>query len=197
MAAESMRRLHSTSEDMYTKRWESGKVAQPEHQTSDLFSKLHWINSHTLRKDTVMEWFSNLYSTDISWVLNMCQATCLALFQQDLIQFSHSVDERSESERVKWLAQGYIASKGQSWDLEWSLQIPHLGMPCYFSLRNWNNFHILICDFYCLFIHPIAHSAVLEHKLAITNCWLDMAICLSTFWEARDHCKIRLLWRLL
>lgn len=141
-----------------------------------------------------MEWFSDFYSTNISSALNMCQATHLALFQRGLIQVSHFVDERSESERVKRLVEGYIASKRQSWNLEWSLPIPRPGILWYFGLQNWNNFHVLACDFYCLFIHPVAHNTVWGHKWAITTCWLDMAIYSSTFWEARDHCQIRLLW---
>lgn len=42
----------------------------------------------------------------------------------------------------------------------------------------------------------MAHNTAFGHKWAITNCWLDMAKSLSTFWEARDHCQIRLLCRL-
>lgn len=172
---------HSTQEDVYRKRWKLGSVTQPETKWVICFPSCTEL-IHTL-KDTAMEWFSDFYSTNISSALNTCQATHLALFQRCLIQVSNFVDERSEFERVKRLVEGYRGSKRHSWNLEWSLPIPCPGILCAFGLQNRNNFHVLACDFYCFFIHPVAHNTVWGHKRAITNCWRAMAIYLSTFWE--------------
>lgn len=57
------------------------------------------------------------------------------------------------------------------------------------SLHNCNNFHALTCDFLLPFHSSYCIPYSVGHRWAITNCWLDMTIDLSTFWEARDRIR--------
>ena len=62
---------------------------------------------------------------------------------------------------LKWLAQVYIASNWQSWDLELSLPIPCPGMPCYLAYTIGTlsmSLHVTCC----LFTHPTADNTMLS-----------------------------------